>query len=104
MEGVDILEFVRFGVAMPEELSKTIGPFSVAANFIIDNVKILAQCGVSPPALLDHLSLMLDVDSFVDSDIKPHKDAIWEIASTLRAAKNRVFETSITERVRIYFQ
>jgi uncharacterized protein (TIGR04255 family) len=52
MEGVDILEFVRFGVAMPEELSKTIGPFSVAANFTVDNVKILAQCVISPPALL----------------------------------------------------
>jgi uncharacterized protein (TIGR04255 family) len=104
MEGVDILEFVRFGVAMPEELSKTIGPFSVAANFIVDNVKILAQCGLTPPALLDHLSLMLDIDSFVDSDIKPHKDTIWEVASTLRSAKNRVFETSITDRLRVHFQ
>jgi uncharacterized protein (TIGR04255 family) len=104
MEGVDILEFVRFGVSMPEELSKIIGPFSVAANFIVDDVKILAQCGVSPPALLDHLSLMLDIDSFVDSNIKPHKDIIWEVAIALRAAKNRVFETSITDRVRAHFQ
>lgn len=104
MQGADILEFVRFGVTMPEELSKTIGPFSVAVNFIVDNVKILAQCGVSPPALLDHVSLVLDIDAFVDNDIKPHKDAIWEVASTLRAAKNRVFETSITDRVRAYFQ
>jgi uncharacterized protein (TIGR04255 family) len=38
MEGVNILEFVRFGVAMPEEMSKTVGPFSVAANFQIDDV------------------------------------------------------------------
>ena len=104
MTGVDILEFVRIGVAMPGEVSSTIGPFSVAANILIDDVKLLIQCQAAQPALIDHVSLTLDIDASIDNDIKPHKDAVWQMAQKLREAKNRVFEASITDRIRGRFQ
>lgn len=104
VEGVDVLEFLRFGVAMPDEMSKSIGPFSVAANFAVGEVKVLAQCAVIAPALLNHLSLLFDIDAFVDRDIKPHKEAIWEVAERLRDVKNTVFEAGITDRLRERFK
>lgn len=104
MKEVDMLEFVRFGVAMPEEMSKSIGPYSVAANFQTGDIKVLVQSGVVPAALIDHLSISLDIDVYIDKDIKPHKEAIWEIASNLHDAKNKIFEASITDRVRAHFK
>ena len=104
IEGVDMLQFLRFGVAMPDEMSKSIGPFSVAANFAVDEVKVLAQCAVIAPALLNHLSLLFDIDAFVDKDIRPHKDAIWEVAERLHKVKNDVFEAGITDRLRERFK
>jgi uncharacterized protein (TIGR04255 family) len=104
VEGVDMLEFLRFGVAMPDQMSKSIGPFSVAANFAVGEVKVLAQCAVIAPQLLNHLSLLFDIDTFVDKDIRPHKDAIWEVAERLHKVKNDVFEAGITDRLRERFK
>jgi uncharacterized protein (TIGR04255 family) len=104
IEGVDMLQFLRFGVAMPDEMSKSIGPFSVAANFAAGEVKVLAQCAVIAPVLLNHLSLLFDIDASVDKDIKPHKDAIWEVAERLHKVKNDVFEAGITDRLRERFK
>jgi len=104
LEGVDVLQFLWFGVAMPDEMSKSIGPFSVAANFSVDEVKVLAQCAVIAPALLNHLSFLFDIDAFIDKDISPHKDAIWAVAERLHQVKNHVFEAGITDRLRERFK
>jgi uncharacterized protein (TIGR04255 family) len=107
IEGRSITEFVKIGIAVPVEIASAVGPYSLAANFIEKGTgtKIFAQSAiVVPPPLLDFVSISLDIDAFVDSGIPPHKDAIWELAATLRSAKNTVFENSITDELRSLFE
>jgi len=105
LEGRSVSEWVKATVALPKQLTQTIGPYSFAVNFIhLDTgAKILLQSGVVPPALLKHVSVTLDIDAFVDENIGPHKDEIKRIAPMLRAAKNSVFENLITEKLRMTF-
>lgn len=106
IEGRDISEFLKLGIAIPPEVSTRIGPYSLAVNFVEQHtgVKVLAQSAVAEPVLLDHASFVLDIDAFLDADLSKHKDAIWECASTLRQVKNSVFENSITDDMRELFK
>jgi uncharacterized protein (TIGR04255 family) len=104
LKGVDVVEYIKLSVAMPETLTREIGPYSIAVNFMVNGVKVLAQTGISEAALLEHVSIMLDIDANVDSGISMHKDAVWHITNQLRIAKNRVFEECITDKVRARLQ
>lgn len=58
---------------------------------------------VSPPPIIDHLSLLLDIDIFRTKEI-PGKDAeLWKIIDEARGIKNRVFENCITDESRKLF-
>jgi hypothetical protein len=56
------------------------------------------------PVLIDHFSLMLDLDLILDRDIPGRPEGWWERLDLVRKAKNRVFEASITDKVRELFQ
>ncbi len=106
IEGHDVAEWVSTSILLPDALTKAIGPYSYAVNFIHlkTGVKVLVQSGIVAPALLKHVSINLDIDVSVDSNITAHKDEIWKIAPRLREAKNSVFEGLITEKLREKFQ
>jgi len=106
LAGKDLTEWLKLGIVMPEEISKSIGPYSLAVNVIVGkNVKALVQSGLAPtPALLNHASFNLDIDVFIDEKIGMHKEAIWQHAEDLRDAKNIIFEGSITDKLRAYFK
>ena len=106
IKGVDLTEFLLFGIALPLGIGKTIGPYSLAANTVHDQtgVKLLVQSAVVAPALLDHTSITLDTDAFLDSDIPQKLDEMWAAVARLRVAKNAVFESSITEKLRELFK
>jgi len=54
-----------------------------------------AQEPVSPPT---PPSVILDVDAFVPTSLRPKDDQIWAILEQLRALKNRTFFSSLTEQ------
>jgi uncharacterized protein (TIGR04255 family) len=58
---------------------------------------------VSPPPLLNNLSLLLDIDIYRTRNL-PSKDAeLWEILKEARLLKNSIFEKSITDKSRELF-
>lgn len=55
---------------------------------------------VFPPPLLNHVSLLLDIDVFRTEEIPNHDNQLWEAVEEAHVLKNNVFETCITEETR----
>jgi uncharacterized protein (TIGR04255 family) len=107
IQGKELSDFLRIGISIPEEITNTIGPYSLAVNTIENSTgaKILIQSAViQPPALLDHTSITLDIDAFWDTEIPQRIEEMWNKTAILRDAKNSVFENSITDKLRELFQ
>jgi uncharacterized protein (TIGR04255 family) len=105
--GRSTASFLRVGVAIPRELSTVVGPYSLSASFKESStgVNILVQSAiVQPPPLIDHVSLLLDIDASVEADLPTRIDGVWAVADKLRQAKNAVFEACITDDARRLFQ
>jgi uncharacterized protein (TIGR04255 family) len=58
---------------------------------------------VTPPPLLNHISLLLDIDLFRAAEIPANEDELWAIADAARPLKNRIFESCITAEARKLF-
>ncbi len=100
------VSFLRLGVAIPRELSTTVGPYSLSASFKESStgVNILIQSAiVQPPPLIDQVSLLLDIDASIELDIPARIDDVWSLSDKLRQAKNKVFEACVTDDARKLF-
>jgi uncharacterized protein (TIGR04255 family) len=98
-------DFVTFGASVPGQIAESVTAHFATANFTIENgIKLVVQSGPINPVLLDHSSILLDIDAAIEADIPTRIDDMWEKTEILRAAKNRVFESSITDRCRELFK
>jgi uncharacterized protein (TIGR04255 family) len=99
-------DFLLFGVSMPMSLVKTRGSHLVVVEFEETSVgaHVKVQTGQTPPALLDHESVLLDIEVSIERDIPLRTTDLWERVNMLRAAKNQVFENAITDRARQLFE
>jgi uncharacterized protein (TIGR04255 family) len=106
IQGQDLTEFLRIGVSFDNKIAKVVQGFSVVLNAIHNETgaKLTIQSAITPPALLEHTSITLDIDAYWDTDIPLRIDEIWAKTDILRTAKNAVFEISITDRVRELFK
>jgi uncharacterized protein (TIGR04255 family) len=104
--GRDLSEFIKIGVALPEGIAQGIGQYSLALNFIENTTgaRVFIQSAVVDAALIDYTSISLDIDASWDSDIPQRIDEMWKFTERLRDAKNAVFESCITEKLRELFQ
>jgi uncharacterized protein (TIGR04255 family) len=93
-------------VEVPSNIAKFITKYALLAEFneVTTEAKARVISQVLPPALLEHVSLQLDVDVYFDQDIQPRVDKVWELIEKLRTAKNAVFEGAIQEPLRKLFQ
>ncbi len=57
-----------------------------------------------PSPLLNHYSILLDIDISRSEGSPQNDDDIYELLNSMRAKKNGVFEACITERARALFQ
>ncbi len=65
--------------------------------------KVLVNAAIVPSPLIDHVSLLLDIDLFKDQNL-PQKDSeIWDLLATLRNQKNVLFEAFVTDKARELF-
>lgn len=62
----------------------------------------VATAGVPSP-LIDHLSVMLDIDIYSLEELPNRPDDIYEVLEKLHKAKNDIFESCITQRARELF-
>ena len=58
---------------------------------------------VSPPPLINHVSLLLDIDIFRTQAIPGNEAELWRAVEEARALKNSVFESCISDKSRELF-
>lgn len=99
-------EFFAAGIYMPQ----------IYTNLAIDNLnyttvlripqeeaKVIINFTMAPPAIIDHISFVLDFDVVSEKPIKNVDDVI-QTASKLRDIKNSFFEGFLTEKAKELFE
>jgi uncharacterized protein (TIGR04255 family) len=56
-----------------------------------------------PPPLVDHASVILDIDVSRAGDPPQKDDEIWALIDRIRVHNNQVFEESVTDKARELF-
>jgi uncharacterized protein (TIGR04255 family) len=102
--GTDVDEYVQLGPRIPVDVSKDfVGYFMqlvLPVNQLGPEFRTIVNTGVEPGTSPTVSALVLDIDVFCEKVIPIQSDQMWETLELLRAHKNRVFEASITDKVR----
>jgi uncharacterized protein (TIGR04255 family) len=98
-------EFLKVYVHMPEELGPTTA-WAVQAQLRLPDMgcKLTLNSSVVPSPLLGHVAFVLDQDVSKE-DAPPQSDTeIYELLNQIRAKKNAIFESCITDNARRLFK
>ncbi len=76
---------------------QVMGPFSIEGFYLIINTNVVK----SP--LIDHFSIVLDLDLSPQGDMPQRNDKVWEMINKMREYKNNAFEMCITDKARELF-
>jgi uncharacterized protein (TIGR04255 family) len=68
-----------------------------------DHCQCLINSSVVPPPLVDHVSVILDIDVSRAEAPPQRDDDIWALIDRIRVHKNRIFEESVTDKARELF-
>ncbi len=103
---LEIDYYLRFGPRVPDFSGRPLIGFLVQATRPTDLEYWSATIGstiASPPPLIDHVSIVLDIDVFRTEQI-PGRDAdLWDCIDAVRPLKNAIFESCITDEARKLF-
>jgi hypothetical protein len=103
----DVREYVTFGPPLVTMLGmQSPTNYLVQCDFFPENewAKAIVRSGTQLPALIRHISLLLDIDVFVDKDLPQQEERIEELMHRLRDLKNSVFADCITPRAEALFE
>ena len=105
-EILDIETYLRFAPRVPDFSKQPLNGFMVQATRPTDlehwSVSITSTI-MSPAPLINHASMVLDIDVFRTEQI-PGRDAdLWDCIDTVRPLKNAIFEACITDEARKLF-
>lgn len=76
----------------------------VAGPLGTDNLKLIINTNSVPSPLLDHVSMVLDIDVSLADGVPQKNSSLWKMFEVIRIQKNRIFEESITEMTRSLFE
>ena len=65
--------------------------------------KVTVNAATVQSPLIDHVSLLLDIDLFKDQNVPQKDNEVWELFSHLHRQKNKIFEAFITDKARELF-
>jgi uncharacterized protein (TIGR04255 family) len=79
--------------------------FGTQVIFKVQDIQARARVATAgvPSPLIDHKSLLLDIDIFCVDDLPNRPESIYELLEKLHTAKNIVFETCVTDTARELF-
>jgi uncharacterized protein (TIGR04255 family) len=105
-EILDIDAYMKFGPKVPNFSKHPLMGYIVQATRPTDlenwNVSITSTI-LSPPPLIDRISLILDIDVFRTEKIPGRDEELWNCIDAVRSLKNAIFEACITDNARRLF-
>jgi len=104
-ESRPIYDFLITSFQLPPNLGGPLSEYTCAATFTLpkSDLKCRFQSAIVPSILIDHRSITLDLDVFLDANIPIKRDDFWEKLEDIRDKKNQLFESSITPLARGLF-
>jgi uncharacterized protein (TIGR04255 family) len=105
---IDMTQYFLIGLTLPSLTSHNfVSTFYINCN-LQDRDNIVSytinMSGVNPPPLIDHISVILDIDCATVDNTPLRDDRVWELAWDLRDRKNAMFESCITDATRALFR
>jgi uncharacterized protein (TIGR04255 family) len=105
-EIVEIDAFLRFAPHVPDFSKRPLTGFLVQATRPTDLEHWSASVTstiMAPAPLINHVSLVLDIDVFRTEQIPGRDDDLWNCIDAVRPLKNAIFEACITDQARKLF-
>lgn len=94
------------GPALPNiPIFPTVRTYQLVADIDlrVDQLVARVQAATLEPALINHASLLLDIDIMAQHHVPQKINELWELVSRMRQAKNEIFEACVTEKARQLF-
>ena len=103
---LDIEAYLKFSANVPQFSKRALSGFLVQITRPTDvehwSVSITSTI-VSPAPLINHVSLLLDIDVFRTEQIPGRDTDLWASIDAVRELKNAIFEACITDEARKLF-
>lgn len=99
----DLKDYLRIGPEVSSELPQAMSSFFMQCMLPQEDIEamlVINEGLVPTEGQTDIASIMLDIDLFREANLPGGDAELWGVFELLRQRKNRVFESSITERVR----
>jgi uncharacterized protein (TIGR04255 family) len=103
---IDIDDYLRFGARMPEFSRRPMTGFLVQITRPTDLEHwsaTITSTIATPPPLINHVSVVLDIDVFRTEQIPGRNPDLWDCIDAVRPLKNDIFEACITDEARKLF-
>ena len=108
LEKVSLKDYCKIGVALPQALTTQATENFLVQYSALDQKKEFLQnislALATPPPVIDHVSVVLDLDVVTATKIPAKDQDLWPILERLRIVKNELFEACITEKARELFR
>lgn len=105
---IALKDYFNLGISLPKALAGApITAFELQTNLMDPSqryLQIVRSRQAQPPPLIDHLSIVLDIDVVSHTPLPTKDEDVWSLAGELRALKNGIFENCITDKSRALFQ
>jgi uncharacterized protein (TIGR04255 family) len=101
---INTIEYLLAEPRVPK-IIPNINNFSSQFEGVVPEIdgKVIVNTATAPSPLIDHVSLLLDMDLFKDQNLPQKDDELWDLLAAYRKQKNMLFEAFITDRARGLF-
>lgn len=101
---IDLEDWLNVGLNIPGDFGSVLNEFGARVVVpMADNLTTALAFQSVPSPLIDHSSVILDIDVSIDRSIPLSDEDVWKLIEKMRTAKNSVFESCITQRMRDLF-
>lgn len=101
---VTVSDFLKLFVEVPEDFGQ-LQAYGAQAQFALPDINcaLTVNTGSVVPPLLEHFSVILDLDIVRAAELPQRDDEIFDMLEQIRKKKNEIFEASITDEARKVF-
>jgi uncharacterized protein (TIGR04255 family) len=98
----DFKEYLRTVPEVSPDLPQSLSGYFMQLQIPQEEIggMLVLNQAMLPPSAPNVVSVLLDIDLFRDVDVPNEEEAIWEFYKQLRACKNHIFESCITEKTK----
>jgi uncharacterized protein (TIGR04255 family) len=98
----DLKDYLRTVPEVSPDLSQGLSGYFMQLQIPQEDIggTLILNQAMLPPSSPNIVSVLLDIDLYRDANVSSDNEAMWELFEKLRASKNHIFESCITEKAK----